>query len=223
MQDRALPDLAEQAGWQAVAISADLPAGTAHPVILNGMELALWRDEDGNPHCWRDHCPHRGMRLSFGFVRGNRLTCLYHGWQFGKDGGCKHIPAHPDLDPPETLQTRAYAAVETGGMIFVASAGRDDPPRIEGDWHPVRTVFLPCALEDAAKAVAESDLGIERIDPHGGLARSEDGQVSVFLQHHTETHTALHMTSLNPTPDARKALAQALVALRRSVPKRGEP
>ena len=67
---------------------------------------------------WEDRCPHRGMRLSFGFVRGDALSCLYHGWEYGAGASCRRIPAHPGLVVPATIKANAYVSVEAAGMIW---------------------------------------------------------------------------------------------------------
>ena len=41
------------------------------------------------------------MRLSHGFVRSEKLACIFHGWQYDGAGSCVGIPAHPDLAPPK--------------------------------------------------------------------------------------------------------------------------
>jgi phenylpropionate dioxygenase-like ring-hydroxylating dioxygenase large terminal subunit len=85
------------AGWYAVAVADDIEPGTSAGTRLFDQELVVWRDRDGASHVWEDRCPHRGMRLSFGFVRGNHIACLYHGWAYDTAGQCRAIPAHPDL------------------------------------------------------------------------------------------------------------------------------
>ena len=69
----------------------------------------MWRDSDGVAHVWEDRCPHRGMRLSLGFVRGDQIACLYHGWRYDAAGQCRYIPAHPQLTPPETIRVPVLA------------------------------------------------------------------------------------------------------------------
>ena len=75
--------------------------------ILCEAELAVWRSASGRIAAWRDRCPHRGMRLSHGFVRGESLNCIYHGWTYGADGACRRIPAHPEVVPPATIRADA--------------------------------------------------------------------------------------------------------------------
>ena len=80
--------------WTAVCIAADLPAKVVMPSVCDGTDIAVWRSASGQLAAWADRCPHRGMRLSHGFVRGEALNCIYHGWTYGADGGCTRIPAH---------------------------------------------------------------------------------------------------------------------------------
>jgi phenylpropionate dioxygenase-like ring-hydroxylating dioxygenase large terminal subunit len=86
--------------WTATGLAHDLPKSVVMAGRFQDTELAIWRSATGKLSAWVDRCPHRGMRLSHGFVRGETLSCIYHGWVYGTDGGCKHIPAHPALTPP---------------------------------------------------------------------------------------------------------------------------
>ncbi|NKC14161.1 MAG: Rieske 2Fe-2S domain-containing protein [Gammaproteobacteria bacterium] len=137
-------------GWQPIALSAELGPGAIAPNTLvdaNGQtrEVVLWRDLDAVAHLWDDRCPHRGMRLSYGFVRNGNLTCLYHGFQYGADGQCRYIPAHPRMEPPATLCTTALALAESGGLLW--ANGYDTPqqsPSLEADnsLQAIRTLVI---------------------------------------------------------------------------------
>src|ERR1700744_2690504 len=94
--------------WHPVGLSHSLEAGSPAGTRLFGKELVIWRDTGGLAHVWEDRCPHRGMKLSFGFVRGDHIVCLYHGWQYDSGGYCRYIPAHPDLDVPKTFKVPVY-------------------------------------------------------------------------------------------------------------------
>jgi len=41
----------------------------------NDLDIAVWRSVSGVVNAWENRCPHRGMRLSHGFVRGESLAC----------------------------------------------------------------------------------------------------------------------------------------------------
>ena len=148
-----------ESGWIAVALSRDVEPGAVTGVIIQDEEWALWRAKSGHAHFWEDRCPHRGMRLSFGFVRGDRLGCLYHGWQYGESGQCCYVPAHPELDVPATIRVATYPVAESGGMIWTCFAPSPPAPPAFGDAVPVRSLFLDASLPQAVE-VLES-FGVE--------------------------------------------------------------
>ena len=138
-------------GWYAVALSEGLEAGTSAGTRVFGKEIVIWRDANGVAHAWEDRCPHRGMRLSFGFVRGDRIACLYHGWQYDAAGQCRYIPAHPDLKVPETICVTKYACRERVGMVWVHSElAIEAPPELSFDRPhatPVRSIYVACQAD----------------------------------------------------------------------------
>lgn len=128
--------------WIPVALSGDIPNGTVIPGILSSKPIAIWRSQSGRVNANGDRCPHRGMRLSHGFVRGETLSCIYHGWRFGQDGACQHIPAHPDVVPPASINCGPMQVAEQDGVIWVAEEQTDaDPSRLEG-LKPLRSLVF---------------------------------------------------------------------------------
>jgi nitrite reductase/ring-hydroxylating ferredoxin subunit len=109
--------------WHAVSGTGDLPEGGARAVTLLGEDIAIWRGRSGSVQAWRNRCPHRGMRLSFGQVRGDRLSCRYHGWQYDEAGQCKFMPAHRNMTPPATICVASYGCREANGLIWVKLEG----------------------------------------------------------------------------------------------------
>lgn len=107
--------------WQPVALTDALPVGGLLSYTLLGEELVVARFEDGRLLAAPNACPHKGMRLSCGAVRGATLTCAYHGWAFGPSGACVGVPSLPD--PPQRLldhaALRAYAVQERYGFVWV--------------------------------------------------------------------------------------------------------
>lgn len=129
--------------WTAIALSRDIPPENTRAVIVDGREIVIWRGADGAAHVWEDRCPHRGMRLSFGFVRGDALNCLYHGWRYGASGSCAGIPAHPDLTVPPTIKANVFPVREAGGMVWTRfGEGNDEPPALPGDAVPVASITI---------------------------------------------------------------------------------
>ena len=151
-------------GWHPLALAHDVAAGTAVGVHLFGRELVVWRDDAGQAHVWEDRCPHRGMRLSFGFVRGERLACLYHGWQYDGAGRCRHIPAHPQLKVPGSITVEHCPSAERLGVIWTfwgGDAGGSEPPGGDVETLPVRSLAVdaPALQVVAALTAAPSPFG----------------------------------------------------------------
>lgn len=173
--------------WTPVALSRDLPAATVMPARTASGSIALWRSASGRISASTDRCPHRGMRLSHGFVRGEALSCIYHGWSYGQAGNCLRIPAHPGLAPPETIRVATHEVEEAGNMIWVAvGTPASKPPRLDG-LIPLRslTAFADvAAIETAAGAKANPD-GLIEIDASTGtvclLSVQEDGQTLIHV------------------------------------------
>ena len=117
--------------WYPVGGSGDLPPGAVRPAGLFGTDIACWRAESGGFHAWRNRCGHRGMRLSFGFVRGDRLACRYHGWRYDESGECAFVPAHPKMKGPRKAAVPAYASAEQDGLLWVSLGdGATVPPAL---------------------------------------------------------------------------------------------
>jgi nitrite reductase/ring-hydroxylating ferredoxin subunit len=160
--------------WTAIALSRDVPPENTRAVRVEDREIVVWRGADGEAQIWEDRCPHRGMRLSFGFVRGTVLNCLYHGCRYGASASCAGIPAHPDLTVPPTIKANAFPVRERGGMIWTSFDGdAGEPPAMpEGVVPVVSTVFA--VDEDAIRADVGEDV----------VARMSGGLATVYLALH---------------------------------------
>ncbi|MBA4797826.1 MAG: Rieske (2Fe-2S) protein [Rhizobiales bacterium] len=144
--------------WIPVALSADIEAGTSAGTLVNGDERVVWRDDKGAVHVWEDRCPHRGMRMSFGFVRGDHIACLYHGWRYDTGGQCRYIPAHPDLEVPKTIKVPTFAAIERAGIVWMAPEGADaaDLSTLPQTAQAVRSLYLDMTAQAALTAVTSA-------------------------------------------------------------------
>ncbi|MDQ1194632.1 Rieske (2Fe-2S) protein [Agrobacterium sp. SORGH_AS 787] len=149
--------------WTPVALSSDLPVASVIPARLATAALAIWRAQSGTVSAVADRCPHRGMRLSHGFVRGEALSCIYHGWRYGKSGKCLAIPAHPSLTPPDAIRVATYRAGERDGVIWVtADENTADMPSNDG-LTALRSIALSTTAETLAACIG-TDLGENAID-----------------------------------------------------------
>lgn len=142
--------------WVPVALSADVPVATVAPGWIPGLEIALWRSASGRIVASSNRCPHRGMRLSHGFVRGENLSCIYHGWSFGADGACVRIPAHSELVPPTTITSQNKTVVESGGIVWVCDGAENPPPPEFRGLEPVRSLTIN-ATPDVLQTITAAD------------------------------------------------------------------
>jgi nitrite reductase/ring-hydroxylating ferredoxin subunit len=185
--------------WIPVARSSDIEAGTSAGTLVNGEERVVWRDDKGAIHVWEDRCPHRGMRMSFGFVRGDHIACLYHGWRYDTGGQCRYIPAHPDLEVPQTIKVPTFAATERAGIIWMAPEGADpaDLSTLPETAEAVRSLFLDLPTNAALLAVtAAPPEGYRPLPSETGTVTLQGNDVTVLIaaQPRDDGRTALHIT-----------------------------
>lgn len=198
--------------WTPVALSQDVPPGVAIPAQLGGQGLVVWRSTGQHLSVWQDRCPHRGMRLSHGFVRGEFLSCIYHGWRYGADGQCRKIPAHPELSPPEAIKVPGYATIEASGAIWVAPEGETSvPPQFPG-FTGFRSIRIHAAAEELAAVLG---------DDHKQTI--EQCEVIALIQPLPDRFCNLHILAPEGEGnDQLDLLSQAIEALRVRVEKAGE-
>lgn len=142
--------------WYPVGSSAGLLPGMARAVSLCGRDIACWRGQSGRVHAWNNRCVHRGMRLSFGFVRGDRLVCRYHGWNYDEAGACCAVPARPQMKPSDKIAVPRHGAVDRDGLLWVRLDGADDsPPDLAsiGTFAFAQSIVLPRAAETLARCL----------------------------------------------------------------------
>nr|WP_244639456.1 Rieske 2Fe-2S domain-containing protein [Aureimonas endophytica] len=193
-----------------IALSSDLPAASVMPIATPAGALALWRSASGRLTAAADRCPHRGMRLSHGFVRGEALSCIYHGWSYDASGRCVRIPAHPNLTPGQSICVATRAVDETGGIIWLAEERPEAPvPRLAG-LSPVRSLTV-----DAPLPAVEAAAGA-KADAVGHIART-DGAPGFLLAAQPDRRTLVHVLVAEAAgPAERVAASRAAEALRRA-------
>jgi len=134
-----------------VGLARDLARQRVMRAQVLGEDVAVWRSASGKLAAWANRCPHRGMRLSYGFVRGESLACAYHGWHYNCAGKCHYVPAHPDLEPPATIKTKIYGVKEQDHVLWVNTQGDAKPPTLPCNLTGLRSITLAC---DHARAYA---------------------------------------------------------------------
>jgi nitrite reductase/ring-hydroxylating ferredoxin subunit/uncharacterized protein YlxP (DUF503 family) len=102
-------------GWYYLCRAGALSHG---PIAgeLGRLRVVAFRDADGCPRVLDARCSHMGADLSRGAVVNGKIRCPLHGWEYGSDGQCIHIPAMKTV-PPFACQP-AYPAIELGGHVL---------------------------------------------------------------------------------------------------------
>ena len=105
--------------WYCAARSADLGDGP-FKVRMLGQDFVLFRDSSGTARCLHNVCVHRGSSLADGKVKGDRIECPYHGWQYGPTGACERIPTLVETDSriPKRAKVDSYPTLERYGFVF---------------------------------------------------------------------------------------------------------
>jgi nitrite reductase/ring-hydroxylating ferredoxin subunit len=197
--------------WHPVGLSYSIEAGTSAGIHLFGQELVVWRDSSGLAHVWEDRCPHRGMKLSFGFVRGDHIACLYHGWQYDRAGYCQYIPAHPGLDVPKTFKVPVYQTQEWGGMIWTTLSSDPAPFPAERDpTVPLRSLYADGSVETAVGALksvrlvpfaaqGSADTIVEQVAETLYAVSCGEDRILAGVQSTSDVRIALHLAICGPS------------------------
>ena len=101
-----------------VARLADVRPGEMLYVNIDGLPIAL-ANVDGTIHAFGDSCRHEGGSLSSGVLRGDIVTCPWHGWAYSVRTG-------KTLVPPVGLRVPTYPVVIDGDMIAVVVEWPDE-------------------------------------------------------------------------------------------------
>lgn len=79
--------------WKAVCRVEDIPVlGSRRVRRDNGLDVAVFRNDQGEVFALLDRCPHKGGPLSQGIVFGNRVACPLHNWTIGLSDGLAQAP-----------------------------------------------------------------------------------------------------------------------------------
>jgi hypothetical protein len=150
------------------------------------------------------------MRLSHGFVRGETLSCIYHGWRFGADGACQKIPAHPAVEPPKTINCGPLPVAEANGVVWGAAASPPEAPVQCAGYSALRSLVVAAAPD----AILQAGSG-EAVD---GAVKMQLGGHSVLAVMNTygpdETLTII-LVEDGLSVAGRLAVSGAVEALRR--------
>ena len=110
--------------WQPIAVSKDLAPGAGQPIRVLGEDLTLYRGESGRAYLVGGRCAHRLTLLHTGWIEGDNIRCMYHGWQYDGTGQCVHRPVEQGIERAETGAPAGTAGAPVAvGMIERAALG----------------------------------------------------------------------------------------------------
>ena len=122
--------------WYPILLEDELPADRPVGLKVLGEKLVIWRDRSGSPHVLRDHCAHRGARLSVGEILHDDIQCVFHGLRYNGSGRCVLIPWEPDDSPLcKEVSVPSYPAQSLGGLIwaYLGDLEKFPPPPLEDE------------------------------------------------------------------------------------------
>ncbi|HEX9262810.1 MAG TPA: Rieske 2Fe-2S domain-containing protein [Candidatus Binatia bacterium] len=113
--------------WQPIHRAEELRPGQAKPITIMSERFTLYRSETGTPNVVEFRCPHRGTQLSAGWVEGDSIRCMYHGWLFNGVGQCTEQPAE-EKSFAAKIRIRSYPTRQYLGLIFAYFGVGEAPP-----------------------------------------------------------------------------------------------
>lgn len=98
--------------WHRVAALSALDPEVPLGVTVAGIPIALYRLDDG-VFALGDICPHQNVRLSEGFLDGDRIECPLH-------QSCFEIRTGKVLGPPARDDVKSYPVRVEGDDVLVS-------------------------------------------------------------------------------------------------------
>ena len=116
--------------WYAVAQDSQVKRNQVMEVKFWGSSVALYRGESGKLHAIEDRCAHRQIPLHIGVVKGERLVCDYHGWEYDADGKLSKIPHELFGHKMPNCKLKSFAVRERYGLIWVFFGDQENAEKV---------------------------------------------------------------------------------------------
>jgi nitrite reductase (NADH) small subunit len=79
--------------WKKICLVTDIPVlGSRRVARAQGMDVAVFRNDQDQVFAVLDRCPHKGGPLSQGIVFGTSVACPLHNWTIDLADGCARAP-----------------------------------------------------------------------------------------------------------------------------------
>lgn len=103
------------ASWYRLCASRDIMSGPSVRDVFD-RRLVAYRNSTGEAVVMDSTCRHLGADLGLGKVVGDCIECPFHGWRYGSDGQCRHVPGA--AEPPDFAVQQVYPCEERHGSIY---------------------------------------------------------------------------------------------------------
>lgn len=125
--DTGVPPARFARGWHCLGLTEQFTDGAPHEIEAFGTKLVVFQAQNtGKLHVLDAYCRHMGGNLARGSVKGDRISCPFHGWLWNGEGKCADIPyAHR---VPPRARTRAWPTLEENKQLFVWHDPEGTPP-----------------------------------------------------------------------------------------------
>jgi nitrite reductase/ring-hydroxylating ferredoxin subunit len=155
--------------WTPVFSADRVPAGKSRLFKKDGLQVAVFRVENGTLYAVDNRCPHEGYPLMQGTVDDCTLTCNWHNYKFDlRDGACvmgeeavRSFPVREndgqievDLSPPDPAeeQARLWESMDEGMHLHrMGQVARDVVRLIQSGVNPL-DIAVYSAKWDALRA-----------------------------------------------------------------------
>ena len=85
--------MSNMSDWKVICRVEDIPVlGSRRVARPNGMDVAVFRNGEGQVFALLDRCPHKGGPLSQGIVFGTSVACPLHNWTISLADGKAQAP-----------------------------------------------------------------------------------------------------------------------------------
>ena len=101
--------------WTPICRVDDIPVlGSRRVTRANGLDVAVFRNDQDQVFALLDRCPHKGGPLSQGIVFGTSVACPLHNWTIGLCDG--------QASAPDNGCTPQFAVKVEGDAVYLNTA-----------------------------------------------------------------------------------------------------
>ena len=104
------------ASWYHLGSISEITARPLRFDLPGGQAFVAFRAPGQPVAVLGGRCSHMGADLSRGCVKGGRLVCPLHAWEYAREGPCEHIPGSSEI--PAFVRQQNFPVEEQAGHVF---------------------------------------------------------------------------------------------------------